>query len=334
MLSRLAEALYWMGRYLERADNNARLLKVQEINSLGIFTEVLGHSGWKPLVDINGYEETYYARYDDTSRDDVCDFMIFSLENPSSLLSCVKNARENARSLLDRLPSEIWEACNNFYWDLEEIRTKHESKILNLQEFCNFSLQHTFRILGAIHVSMPRGEEYDFFQLGIYLERSEQTARILDVRYHYAMDDPEQETLLDTHHWTNILRSTSAYEAFLKRHQWRLTSQTVVSFLVFDEQFPRSILFSMEHVAQAVKRILPLQQREGHPLIRLSSKIWNELRFSDAQEWLERGLHSGLTEFQGNTAAIGDMVIRYVFAQEVEVVVRNLSGDTQDKLLL
>lgn len=334
MLSRLAESIYWMGRYLERADSNARLLKVQEINSLGLFQEVLVHPGWRPIVTINGYEAIFDSLYPEPSRAAVCDFMIVSLDNPSSLLSCVKNARENARSLLDRLPSEIWEAFNDFYWDLEEIRTKRPGEIENLQEFCNFALQHTFRILGAIHVSMPREEEYRFLELGIYLERAEQTARILDVRYHYAVRSPQDDALLSVHHWTNILRSISAYEAFLKRYQWHLTAQNVVTFLVFEPNFPRSIEFCTRQVALAVESLVPTSRKEGHPLARAVGKLWNEVRYGDAAEWLQRGLHAHLTTFQSRTFVVGDLVNRYVFAQEVDGVVGHISGDAPDEVLL
>lgn len=334
MLSRIAESMYWMARYLERAENHARLLKVQKVNSLGLVEDMITNSGWDTILDINGYMNVFTHRFPERTPDNICTFMVSSIDNPNSVLSCIKQARENARAVQERLSSEIWEAFNEFYWDFLDFQRHTINMNDSLQDLFSFVRNYCFRIIGALHVCMPRSEEYDFFRLGLYLERAEQTSRILDVRYHLTVRTPGEQPLVDTHHWINILRSTYAYEAFLKRHQSRFTQDHVIEFLLLDAEFPRSIQYTITMVNQALNHLLQSEDHAKHPLLRTVRKIRLELQYTAVNELLNEGLHNYLLAFQARCFQIGDLINQSFFSQELTDYANNLPFAAQHKVYI
>lgn len=312
MLSREADAMFWIGRYVERAEATARIVDVQYHSELeGAFPLAQGggvnaNALWGPILAISGDAERFAHRYDDGQVErNVLDFFAFAAGNPNSIASCVRCARDNARGVREMLSSEMYESLNMFFlevtkWDVDKILDASPHGFFTQVKNAAHLIQ------GIMQRTMPTEEPRAFLECGMYLERAEKTARILDVKYHILQQTHDVSGPLDQHQWTAVLKSVGAFEAFRKAHRLGITPAKVVSFLVLNPTFPASICYAVGNAQRALHRIRGAE--DGQPVNRaerLVGRLRADLSFLTTEEILEMGLHAFLHEVQVRCNEIG-----------------------------
>jgi uncharacterized alpha-E superfamily protein len=237
LLSRSADSVYWMARYMERAENVARFIGVNLHLQLDLPMEPA--SQWQPLIDTSGDAEAFRQEHSVASEENVIQFLAFDRSNPNSIVSCLSAARENARSIWETISSEMWEQVNSMYlqMQLQQAQPAHEVLVEILRGIrlgC-----HMFE--GVTDATMSHNEAWHFLHLGRMLERADKTSRILDVKYFILLpSETGVGTPYDDLHWAAVLKSVSGFEMYRKKHG-RITPQSIVEFLVTDREFPRAI---------------------------------------------------------------------------------------------
>ena len=301
MLSRVADSLYWLGRYIERAENNSRILDVNLQVTLD--DEKSGEDGdktdWEPIVATLEDQKLFHSLYAVTNADTVCEFVTFARENPNSIRSCVAGARENARTVREYISSEMWERINSLYLWINSAAARQlfaSSAIDFFRQVVDYS--HQFH--GTTAATLTHGEGWNFLQIGKYLERADSTSRILDLKYHILL--PRGEEVggnVDTVQWQAVLKSCSAFEAYRKIYTGQVTPGTVAEFIILHDSFPRSIRFCLESVDIALHRISGCARVQfSNAAERLSGKLCAELNYVTIGEIFKMGLHQYLDGIQ------------------------------------
>jgi uncharacterized alpha-E superfamily protein len=301
MLSRVAELIYWMARQLERAENNARIVDVNAQLVLDMQSRQAADDprSWAPLVYVSGGHEAYQKLYGDTASErTVVEFMLFDRRNSSSILSCVSQARENARCIRDQLSSEVWEALNTFYLALKDDDFSRYAQV-GSAEYLNRIKSRLQLFYGVAESMLPRTVAWWFFELGRHLERADNVSRILDVKYFMLLPDyTDVGSALDMVQWASVLRSCSGFEAFRKSRRGQLSLERVVDYLMRDEFFPRSILYSVAEAEQALTRLTAPPHLAGNPAASLAGNLRTELEQADTHAIIGGGLHEFLDDIQ------------------------------------
>jgi uncharacterized alpha-E superfamily protein len=317
MLSRVADSMYWMCRYIERAENTARFIAVNFILSLDA-PDPRG-AQWMPLVMASGDNALFDEKYNkDASRENVINFLMFDTENPNSVLSCLTYARENARSIREIISSEMWEQVNKFYMLVRDL--SHDAKrdggntVNQFEIFTQMKMAaHLFE--GIMAATMSHNEAWHFGRLGRFLERADKTSRILDVKYFILLPDVnEVGSSLDNIQWAAVLKSTSGLEMYRKRFH-RIDPKTIADFLILDPDFPRSIRYAVSRAQGSLSSIT------GNPIGRFDTapeknigKLTSELEFTDIEDIFKQGLHEFLDDVQVKINDIGESVTETFFA--------------------
>lgn len=254
MLSRLAENLYWMARYTERAENTARLLDVNyhalaEVPYLskGLLTEQ-----WAPLLSITGDIESFREHFDKADRNTVPEWLTQHPDNPSSIRASLTRARENARTLRDRISTEMWEALNRAYLN---IGAGGRDETESLHDFCGAVREATALFFGLAEATMPHDLGWSFLRAGRHLERADNVLRILQVRYRQYRGQEPLARGVELHRATALLKSCSAFEAFRKNHHSALEPGRIAAFLLLDPTFPRSVRYSVKRLFESLDKI-------------------------------------------------------------------------------
>lgn len=316
MLSRVADAVFWMSRYIERAENVARFIDVNQAISLG------GRVGladqWAPLIYASGDEDLYKELYGEFSQRNVLRFLTFDRRNPNSILSCVAAARENARTIRDILSTAMWEAVNRFYLRVREALAEERGILNNPHDFLERVKRSSHQVIGVTGVTLSHGEPWNFAMLGRLLERADKTSRILDVKYFILLPDVSLVgSTLDVVQWSALLESTSALHMYRKRHG-RINNIKVVEFLILDRYFPRSMRFCLSEAEQCLHAItgspLGTFESRGEQLLgRLNAK----LNFSSVDDIRREGLHEFIDSAQAQINEIGAAVFEQFFKSPV-----------------
>ena len=312
MLSRVAESIYWMSRYVERAENVARFIHVNQ-NLMLDSTSTADADQWMPLVSTTGDDEDFKERYGEATESNVIKFLTFDEKNPNSILSCITFARENARTVRDIISSEMWNQINSFYW-----MVKDQSKKRKLDDLGGFygevkSASHLF--IGITDTTMTHGEGWHFSRLGRLMERSDKTARILDVKYFLLLPNLDYvDTPLDTIVWAALLKSASAYEMYRKRFH-RIYYKDVMDFLIFDKQFPRSIAYSTRLVETSLKNIIG-EAKTNSSALREIKTLNATIENSNVEIVAKDGLHEFIDTFQFNLNVVGREIHKSFFANK------------------
>jgi uncharacterized alpha-E superfamily protein len=311
MLSRVADSIYWMARFIERAENVARFIHVNLNLAIDLGPDV---EQWAPLIYTTGDEQTFYERYRVASREDVVQFLTLDEENPNSILSCLQAARENARTVRDIISSEMWEELNKFYLMVRDA-SKDTSSLETSFEFYGKVKGHGAMLEGLAESTMSRGEAWHFRRLGRLIERADKTSRILDVKYYLLLPSSDDVgTPVDTNQWAALLKSASALEMYRKKHG-RITPAQVAGFLVLDRDFPRSMHFCLIRAEQPLVAITggspttirtPAEQRLG--------RLRAELDYASIQEIIGGGLHEFIDAFQTKLNFVGQAIFETFFA--------------------
>jgi uncharacterized alpha-E superfamily protein len=253
MLSRVASNLCWLGRYLERAENTARLINVNSNLLLDLPKSIV--LGWEPIVDIVSDRATFYATYDAADEHNVLNFLLSGPNNPSSIVSSLEYARENARTIREIIPREVWEQINELYLYGHENYPKALLR-RSRYEFLTEVIESVQKTTGIIAGTMTQDEGYHFLKIGRNLERADMTTRIIDVRSASLLPKTETEqSAFENLQWMSVLKSLTAYQMYRREMRLRIRRPDVLKFLLLEERFPRSLLHTLQEVGRCVQTL-------------------------------------------------------------------------------
>lgn len=308
MLSRTADHLYWMARYTERAENTARMLDVAVQTSMLPQSVADAERGWRAMLSISELEQAFDDKHGVFNAVDVLNFMIGDPSNSSSIAACLRAARENARAVRGALTTEVWETQNATWLDM---RRRMESGELDHDpsEFFEWVKYRSHLSRGVTLGTMLKDEAMYFMRLGTFLERADNTARILDVKYLAAKENGAREATgqRDFYYWAALLRSVSGFEVYRKVYRDVITPERVAELLMLHADMPRSLLACMEQVVENLKAV---RNDVSFDTERLAGKLHAELRFARIDDILAAGLHETLTAFLERIAEVGNRVSR------------------------
>jgi len=318
MLSRAAEALFWMSRYAERAENVARFLDV----GLQVMLDLPDSQGdpWGEFIAATGDEETFAEQHGQATRDAVVRFLTIDSSSPNSIVSCVHQARENARSIREAISSETWEQINKWYLLVREAAGS-ESVVEDPHDFLAAVKEASHLFVGITYLTMTHGEGWQFGRLGRLLERADQTSRIVDAKHVlFLARPPEVGTSLEEIHLSALLRSVSALEMYRKRYG-RLEHRAVVEFLVLEKLFPRSIRHCLDTAQKSLQAITgaSAEAASTRPQ-RLLGRLRAEYEYTIVDDILAQGLHEHLDELQCKLNDVGIAIYETFFATRPEPV--------------
>lgn len=329
MLSRVADSIYWMNRYIERAENVARFIDV----NLHLMLDMPSASDeqWEPLVATSGDKQIFEEHFDTYDRDNVIQFLTFDPDYPSSVLGCAHRARENARSVREVISSEMWEHLNRFYL---MVRNAAFGEFDLMQEPHEFFSQvkmagHLFE--GVTDATMSHGEAWHFGRLGRLLERADKTTRIVDVKYFFLLPDPSYVgTPLDNIQWAALLRSASGLEMYRKRFG-RIDPRRVVDFLLLDAEFPRAVRYCVGRGEESLRAITGSPAGTfGNDAEQLLGRLRAELDFAALDEIVTSGVHEFLDGLQAKLNTVGEGIFETFFAVRPVEGAMSLQRQEQD----
>lgn len=326
MLSRLADSLYWMSRYVERAENVARFIDVNMWLSLDLPAGY--QEQWSPLISTTGDDALFAKHHEIPTKRNVINFLTFDTRNPNSILSTITAARENARLARQYISLETWERVNRFYLAIQNGARSAARGFEPGQDFFSDVMSSSHLFLGTIYATMSHNEGWHFCRLGRLIERADKTSRILDTKYYLLLPSLDAVgTPYDDLMWAAVLRSTSALEMYRKRfHQ--ISPDRIVEFLVLDREFPRAIHYCIVSAETCLHAIsgTPISTF-GNPAEQLLGRLCAELNYVQVREIIKRGLHEFLDDIQTHLNMVGDAVENSFFAlQPVPVVPQYRAG--------
>jgi uncharacterized alpha-E superfamily protein len=306
MLSRTADNLYWLSRYMERAETAARLLEVGA--RISLIPAAHGYRNeWDSLLRAVGTSHAFAQKYGDPVQRNIESHLFFDHDNPASVASCIGAARENARIVRTALTTQVWDAINTAFQELRQLERMPRSE-LELSRMTDWTMRHAAQVRGAIDATQLRNAGWDFLKLGYALERADNTARLIDVKYYVLL--PQLELVgseLDNYQWTTLLRAMSSHRAFHWAYGGDVTAAKIAHFLILNPQCPRSLITCIEsanqhldRLARAYHRSTPAQAHGRNLMAGLA-----ELRTEDI---FDEGLHEFLTRFIGENGALAGAV--------------------------
>ena len=295
MLSRVADSLYWINRYVERAENISRFLEVSE--AMALDCPPGSAEPWLPLVDACGDRQRFDEAYPVGSPRDVVNFLLLDRDNPNSIVSCIASARENARQIRDVITTEMWEQLNDLYWSVQDgealWQEPDQEQLRNIRRGCQL-------FYGTTDVTLSRDQAWLFSQLGRLIERADKTSRILDVKYFLLLPAPtEVGGVLDELQWISLLRSAGAYQMYRQSMQQAIAPASVARFLLLDPIFPRSVRFCLQQINDTLQQI-QLKPQSGPPddLECLRGQVLAKWSYVRIDALIERGLHEAIDQLQ------------------------------------
>lgn len=315
MLSRVADSIYWLNRYVERAENTARFI---DANLTLILDSPVGVAHqWEPLVITTGDRQVFWDRYGEATKENVRHFLTFDAKNPNSILSCLWMARENARSIREVISSEMWQQINEFYYMVKE--TSPEGSMVELSDFYDEVKRCSHLFTGLMDATMSHNEGWHFGLIGRLLERADKTSRILDVKYFILLPSAQDVgTTLDEIHWIALLKSASAYEMYRKQiHRHQITPMGVAGFLLLDRHFPRAVrscLFRSEQSLHRINGTAPATWSD--PAERALGRLRSELEYITIEEIVKQGLHEFVDHLQQELNFVGEQLYQSYFCLE------------------
>jgi uncharacterized alpha-E superfamily protein len=303
-----------MARYTERAENTARMLDVNHQTSLLPQPAEFLEQSWKKLLTISKLEESFLMKHDAVTRENVLDFMIYETSNPSSIVSCLFAARENARVIRGKITSEAWETQNTTWLELQRIlEARNQADPSRLLDWVKHRC-HLFR--GVMHGTMLKNEAFYFMNVGTLLERADNTARILETKYEDQaalkvlrkgqegkLADESDGHFFDFYHWAALLRSVSAFEIYRQIYSDQVTPKQVAQLLIFNKQMPRSLVCCINEL---IPLIAEMKNQQSKEIERLLGKLKASLDYSDIDEVFSQGLEEFIEEFLERINHIAD----------------------------
>lgn len=318
MLSRVAESIYWINRYIERAENYARFIDVNCHLTMDLPPGI--QEQWRPLVETTGDQTAFEKKYaENYTKNNVIHFLIFDTENPNSIISCLTKARENARTVREIISSEMWLEINEMYLKIRDgihTATWHEENLTELLYYIKLRA-HTFD--GVMDSTFSHGEAWHFGIMGRYMERADKTARILDMKYFYLLPKVQDvDSPLDLLQWSALLRSASAYEMYCKQNG-KLDIKKIIRFLILDREFPRSVHYCLIAAERSLHAITGTSIFTfSTPAEKEMGKLKSEMDYTSLEDIIQQGLHEYLDYFQIKLNKLGDIIFQTFFSSQQE----------------
>lgn len=301
MLSRVADDLYWFGRYLQRAENTARLVQVHDNLLLDLPRKIT--LGWAPLTAIVGADEIFKTLYDDSTQANVCRFLIVDPRYHGSILASLRSAREILRTTRDTMPQDVWDRLNNLHMDLQA-RGERGLVRSRRQDLLQRVIDGSLHIYGILTSTISRDVGFQFLRMGTSLEQADMTTRILDVRSTNLIRSSSPDLRpYENIQWMSVLRSLTAYQMYRRHVRHRVTGPAVLRFLLQDRQFPRSVAFCLALIGSTLPR-LPSHRSVERALERMSALVHD----ANIEKLLETGLHEFIDEVQIGIAALDQAI--------------------------
>jgi uncharacterized alpha-E superfamily protein len=301
MLSRVADSLYWLARYIERAENNSRIVDVNLQLTLDMDHSVKRDEkdDWLPILATLEDQKLFNEKHSAITADAVCEFVTFAKDNPHSILSCVAGARENARTVREYISSEMWERINSLYLWLNSVAARQLFEASAI-DFYRHVVDYSHQFQGTTDATLNHGEGWSFLQIGKYLERADSASRILDLKYHILLPGDERVGgEVDTLQWIAVLKSCSAFEAYRKIHTGEVTPWSVAEFIALHDSFPRSIRFSVDRLVRALHSLSGCDLTHfSNPAERLAGRLRSDLNYATIDDIFREGLHQYLDAIQ------------------------------------
>ncbi len=308
MLSRVADSLYWMSRYMERTDGILRVLKINYASS----QDEMHAFSWKPVLRIFTYLEEEKAQAIANHSRAVLQHMVTDKENPNSVVNIVTHARENARSVQDHITKEVWQCLNDYY---HTVRNEELAEWFDKEDpvsVLDILIKQCMLYYGTLDITMARGEGYCFLNIGKFLERAIQSADILDVKFSDLDYDPAKT---DTMYWKYLLLSISGYELYLKTYQGGFEARNVVEEIVLNVNFPRSILYSINNVHRYFERLNTERKNSGFEKVDfMIGRIKSRVKYSTVDSILDQGLHTYLSSIREELQQVAVAINQHYFA--------------------
>ncbi len=332
MLSRTADHLFWMARYMERAENTARMLDVNYQTSLLPQSAHAAEMGWKGLLSISELSGDFATRHGEVTPKSVMNYMVLDAQNPSSIRSCLRAARENARAVRGSLTTEVWETQNQTWLEFQRMADERDflddpSDAFDWVKFRS----HLSR--GVVLGTMLKDEAFHFMRIGSFLERADNTARLLDVKFHAlqsenrssteplaggmsqvqdssgadAMPEEDKEVEFDFYHWSALLRSVSGFEVYRRTYRNVIRPEKVAELMILRPDMPRSLACCMQEVLENLRVVANAQSGET---LRRVGRLCADLQYARIDEILETGLHAYLTQFLERVGNVGVAISR------------------------
>ena len=306
MLSRTADNLYWLARYMERAETAARLLEVGARISL-LPTEQGYRNEWQSLLRSTGTADAFGAKYGEPVQVNIENFLFIDRDNPSSVASCISSARENGRIVRTALTTQVWDALNTAFQELRQIERTPRSE-LELSRLTDWTMKHAAMVRGAIDATLLRGDGYNFLNLGYYLERGDATARLMDVKYYVLL--PRASYVgsgADNDQWMMLLRALSSNRAFHWAYGGEITAAKIAHFLILNPQCPRSLITCVAGANNHLSRLAALYSQPSTAQTRAATLL-AMLENATPEHIFDEGLHDFLTRFIGLTADLASTI--------------------------
>ena len=294
MLSRVASNLYWMSRYVERAENTARVLDVTWRMSLLVKEQRLQDQEWLAPLNITGTLFPFSGRHNEVCAREVLHFMALDPENPSSIYACARQARENARAVRGSITSEMWEVLNSTWLEMQSM-DEQKMEARGVSAFFDWVKERSHLFRGVTFGTMHRDDPYEFTRLGTHVERADSTARILDVKYHILLPSVKDVGgAVDYYQWSAVLRSVSAFEAYRKVYRDVITPLKLAELLILREDIPRSLRFCLMQVCNTLAKV---QNSRSGQALQTAGQIHGGLEYGKISQIFASGLHEYLTDF-------------------------------------
>ena len=308
MLSRVADRIYWMSRQIERAENMARILGVTSNMVLFGTRETREQNLLAPLT-ITDCAERYFEQKKPVTLQGLVDFLALDPDNPSSIYNCLRLARENAHAVRWQITSEMWESLNTTWLEMRRVR-RSEIAGAGATKFFDWVKDRSHLFRGVTYGTIMRGDAFNFSRLGTFLERADNTARILDVKYHVHLPSVKDVGgALDHYQWTALLRSVSSFETYLTLYR-----DQIFQLLILERRMPRSLAACFEQITQAMEK---LQGQNDRAARRLAGEIFVRLTNADIEEIFQDGLHEYLTECIADMSELGTRIQRAYLGTEL-----------------
>jgi uncharacterized alpha-E superfamily protein len=313
MLSRTADHLFWMARYSERAENLARLLDVTYQMSLVPHDPQTERNNWHAVIVLNSLEVAYAKRYDEISAANVLHFMVRDDTHPSSIYSCLRAARENAHAVRGTLTAEMWETLNETWLQVQKLSFEQIMEG-GIAGFFDWVKQRSSLLRGAMFGTMLQDDAFQFIRLGKLLERADNTARILDVKYQnlsgsgqsqMQSQGGEVEESSDFYHWGALLRSVSAFEVYRKVYRDVITPERVAELLILRDDLPRALHSCMQNVVTILDRV---KNSRSDETVRRAGQLFASLHYGRIEEIYAGGLHAWLDDFLDRIGDLGKRI--------------------------
>ncbi len=314
MLSRTADHLFWMSRYIERAENLARLLDVTWQMSLVPQPLEAANQNWNAIIALNSLEEAFAKKYSTVNAENVLRFMVSDTDNYASIHSCLRLARENAHAVRGTITTEMWETLNSTWLEARE-KTFEQLYNAGIADFFEWVKMRSSLSRGTTLGTLLQDVSFHFIRLGTLLERADNTARILDVKYHVLRPQGEEEGATDFYQWGALLRSVSAFEVYRKAYRDVITPERVAELLILRSDMPRSLHFCLNGV---VKNLDLIENSQSHETQRQAGMLHALLHYARVEDILEQGLHEWLTDFMDRIYLLGNGISRDFLVPMVE----------------